>query len=76
MFQVGNLNRRRVGGIMKYIDGKLKIVGGYDDGDFVNLKDVEEFDFETMTWSLTGEELIETVGIYDRAVEIPVSMIP
>ena len=69
MFQVGNLNRRRGGGIMKYIDGKLKIVGGYD-------KDVEEFDFETMTWSLTGEELIETVGIYDRAVEIPVSMIP
>ena len=82
MFQVGNLNKRREGGIMNYVDGKLKIVGGSyrdwgDDGNFTyNLKDVEEFDFETMTWSLTDEELIETVGLNDRGIEIPVSMLP
>ena len=68
---------------MKYVDGKLKILGGSyrdweDDGNFTyyDLKDVEEFDFETMTWSLTDEELIDTTTYYDRGIEIPVSMLP
>ena len=70
----------RGGAIMGYIDGKLKIMGGryYDDwtGDMVYLKDIEEFSFETMTWSLTGEELLETADYSDRGVAIPISMVP
>ena len=83
--QVGNLIKKRQGSMMNYIDGKLKIVGGtyYDDwtGDKVYLKDIEEFDLETKTWSLTDEELIDTMdtgsdNYKGRGIEIPVSMLP
>ena len=77
MFQVGNLNKGRFESVMNYVDGKLKIMGGKDENTLgTYIIDVEEFDFETMTWSLTGEELIDTTLNYDRGIAIPVSMLP
>ena len=77
MGELGPLNTGRKDAVMAFIGGDLKIMGGsYRDdwtGDYVYLTSVETFNFESLSWEMTEENLFRsTTG--DRVALVPSSM--
>ena len=75
--ELGPLNTGREDAVMAFIGGHLKIMGGHyrDDwtGDHVYLTSVEKFNFESLSWEMTEENLFETT-VGDSLALVPRSM--
>ena len=75
--ELGPLNTGRKGAVMAFIGGHLKIMGGgyYDDwsGEHVYLTSVETFNFDSLSWEMTEENLFRTTS-GDSLALVPRSM--
>ena len=77
--ELGPLKTGRSDAVMAFLGGDLKIMGGnYRDDwtdDYIYLTSVEKFNFATLSWEMTEENLFGTT-VGDRLALVPRSLFP